>query len=107
MIRKNSTAVKCLKVGAVTAFAIGVSSWALAEQSIRSVTGSLQGTSEILRVELSEPLASLPTGFSTQTPARIALDFPGAANASGKNFVDINNPFLVAGNNCPRSAYYG
>ena len=98
MIRKNSTAVKCLKVGAVTAFAIGVSSWALAEQSIRSVTGSLQGTSEILRVELSEPLASLPTGFSTQTPARIALDFPGAANASGKNFVDINQGNLKSAN---------
>ena len=49
-------------------------------------------------MELSEPLASLPTGFSTQTPARIALDFPGAANASGKNFVDINQGNLKSAN---------
>ena len=31
-----------------------------------------------------------PTGFAIQSPARIALDFPGATNAIGRSTVDIN-----------------
>ncbi len=58
--------------------------------SIQSVTGSVQGGVEVIRVELSEPLTAVPTGFSIQTPARIALDFPGVGNAMGRSTVDIN-----------------
>ncbi len=58
--------------------------------SIQSVTGSVQGGVEVIRVELAEPLTAIPTGFSIQTPARIALDFPGVANAMGRSTVDIN-----------------
>ncbi|MES2509665.1 MAG: type IV pilus secretin PilQ [Pseudomonadota bacterium] len=58
--------------------------------SIQSVTGSVQGGVEVIRVELSEPLTAVPTGFSIQSPARIALDFPGVANAMGRSTVDIN-----------------
>jgi len=32
----------------------------------------------------------VPTGFSIQTPARIALDFPGIGNAMGRTAVDMN-----------------
>jgi type IV pilus assembly protein PilQ len=40
----------------------------------------------------------LPTGFATQAPARIALDFPGATNATGKNAVEINQGNLKSAN---------
>jgi type IV pilus assembly protein PilQ len=39
---------------------------------------------------LSEALEAEPTGFAIQSPARIALDFPGATNATGKSVVELN-----------------
>jgi type IV pilus assembly protein PilQ len=44
----------------------------------------------VVRVEFSEPLTSLPTGFVTQSPARIALDVPGASNSMGRAAVEMN-----------------
>lgn len=44
----------------------------------------------MVRIELSEALAADPTGFAIQSPARIALDFPGATNATGKSMVELN-----------------
>jgi type IV pilus assembly protein PilQ len=43
-----------------------------------------------VRIELSEALEAEPTGFAIQSPARIALDFPGATNATGKSVVELN-----------------
>jgi len=63
---------------------------AQAQNSIQSVTGSVQGGSEVIRIELAEPLAAVPTGFAIQAPARIALDFPGVSNAMGRSAVDMN-----------------
>jgi type IV pilus assembly protein PilQ len=61
-----------------------------AENSIQAVSGSVQGGTEIIRIDLAEPLATVPTGFSIQAPARIALDFPGVSNAMGRSAVDLN-----------------
>jgi len=61
-----------------------------AETSIESVTGSVQGGSEIVRIDLSQALTAPPTGFAIQSPARIALDFPGVSNAMGRSTVEIN-----------------
>ena len=58
--------------------------------TIESVTGSVQGGTEVIRIELSEPLTTAPTGFTIQTPARIALDFPGVSNSMGRSSVDLN-----------------
>jgi len=63
---------------------------ALAQGAIQSVTGSLQDGSEVLRIELSQPLAAPPSGFAIQSPARIALDFPGTQNASGQTQLELN-----------------
>ena len=63
---------------------------AQAQNSIQSVSGSVQGGTEVIRIDLSESLAALPTGFSIQTPARIALDFPGVSNSMGRSAVDLN-----------------
>ena len=61
-----------------------------AQNAIQSVTGSIQSGTEVIRIDLSEPLTTVPTGFSIQTPARIALDFPGVGNAMGRTAVDLN-----------------
>ena len=63
---------------------------ARAENSIQTVSGSVQGGSEVIRIELAEPLAQVPTGFSIQTPARIALDFQGVSNSLGRSAIEIN-----------------
>jgi type IV pilus assembly protein PilQ len=63
---------------------------ALAQNAIQSINSSQQAGSEVIRVELSEPLAAVPIGFSIQTPPRIAIDLPGVGNAMGKSSVDIN-----------------
>lgn len=63
---------------------------AYADNAIESVTGSIQGGSEIIRIDLKEPLAAVPAGFVIQSPARIALDFPGVSNAMGRSTVEVN-----------------
>ena len=63
---------------------------ALAQNAIQSITGALQGGTEVIKIDLAEPLSSLPTGFAIQSPARIAIDLPGATNGVGRNLVDIN-----------------
>ncbi|MBG6071870.1 MULTISPECIES: type IV pilus secretin PilQ [unclassified Polaromonas] len=63
---------------------------AKAENSIQAVSGSVQGGSEVIRIELTEPLTSVPTGFSIQAPARIALDFQGVSNSLGRSAIEIN-----------------
>jgi len=61
-----------------------------AQTAIEAVSGSIQGGGEVIRIDLSAPLAAVPTGFSIQSPARIALDFPGIANGMGRSTVEIN-----------------
>ena len=63
---------------------------AKAENAIKAVSGSMQGGSEVIRIDLAEPLTEVPSGFSIQTPARIALDFQGVSNAIGRSAVEIN-----------------
>ena len=78
--------------GAALVLALGValpmSAWA--EPKIKSVTGLQQGGTDVVRVELSEPLSAVPAGFSVQSPPRVAIDLPGVSNASGKNSIDLN-----------------
>jgi type IV pilus assembly protein PilQ len=73
---------------AVGGWLLGSLAWA--QSAIESVSGSIQGGTEVVRIELSEALEAEPTGFAIQSPARIALDFPGATNATGKSVVELN-----------------
>lgn len=84
--------------GAVLAGMTLTAVWAQAQNAIQSITGGIQGGVEVIRINTTEPLAALPTGFTIQTPARIALDFPGVANAIGRNAVDINEGNLRSAN---------
>ena len=63
---------------------------AQAQSAIEAVSGSVQGGVEVVKIDLTQPLAALPTGFSIQSPARIALDFPGISNAMGRSTIEIN-----------------
>ncbi|MEO5734934.1 MAG: type IV pilus secretin PilQ, partial [Rubrivivax sp.] len=63
---------------------------AWAQNAIQSITSSQQAGTEVVRIELSEPLAAVPTGFSIQAPPRIAIDLPGVTNAIGRSSIDIN-----------------
>ena len=78
--------------GAALVLALGLAfpmaSWA--EPKIISVTGLQQGGTDVVRVELSEPLASVPAGFVVQTPPRVAIDLPGVTNSSGKTSIEVN-----------------
>jgi type IV pilus assembly protein PilQ len=74
----------------ITAAAVLGSGWAHAAPAVENIAGSMQGGAEMVRIEFTEPLASLPTGFVTQSPARIALDVQGATNSMGRNAVDMN-----------------
>jgi type IV pilus assembly protein PilQ len=78
--------------GAALVLALGLalpmSSWA--EPKIISVTGLQQAGTDIVRVELSEPLTAVPAGFAVQSPPRVAIDLPGVSNASGKSSIDVN-----------------
>ena len=64
-------------------------SWAAA--AIQAITSTQQAGAEVVRVELSEPLASVPAGFVVQSPPRIAIDLPGVTSSLARNVVDINN----------------
>ena len=86
MTRAFSTAVAVAMLGAFAASTAG----AQTSNAIQSVTASMQGGAEIVRIDMASPLAALPSGFSIQSPARIALDFPGVGNSMGRNAVDLN-----------------
>jgi type IV pilus assembly protein PilQ len=72
------------------ALLLSISGLAYAQPAIEAVTGSLQGGGEVVKIDLSQALDALPTGFAIQSPARIALDFPGVANSMGRSTVEVN-----------------
>jgi type IV pilus assembly protein PilQ len=62
--------------------------WAAA--AIQAITSTQQAGSDVVRIELSEPLAALPAGFIVQTPPRIAIDLPGVGSELERSVVEIN-----------------
>lgn len=74
------------------AFAVflGASASAMAQNAIQSIDSTQQAGSEVVRIELAEPLAAVPAGFTIQTPPRIAIDLPGVTNALGKSSIEMN-----------------
>jgi type IV pilus assembly protein PilQ len=76
--------------GLALALFFGATLNAWAQNSIQSINSTQQAGSEVVRVELSEPLPAAPTGFAVQTPPRIALDLPGVTNALGRSTIDVN-----------------
>jgi type IV pilus assembly protein PilQ len=81
---------RALRVAALGLAGCGAATLAWAQASIESLSSSLQGGAEVVRIQLSEPLAAAPTGFVVQSPARIALDFPGVVSGLAQNNIEIN-----------------
>ncbi|MBP6764469.1 MAG: type IV pilus secretin PilQ [Rubrivivax sp.] len=75
-------------LSAASALLLAPAAWA--QNAIQSITSSQQAGTEVVRIELSEPLAVVPNGFSVQAPPRIAIDLPGVSNAIGRNSVELN-----------------
>ena len=63
---------------------------AWAQNAIQALGVSQQGNDIILKLTTSQPLASVPASFSVANPPRIAFDFPGVANALGRNSQTLN-----------------
>jgi type IV pilus assembly protein PilQ len=98
MKQKNFEVVRFFNRSAFLVASIAASSLAWAQSSIENISGAMQGGVEIVRIDFSEPVSELPTGFVTQSPARIALDFPGATSALGKSAVQINQGNIRSAN---------
>jgi type IV pilus assembly protein PilQ len=98
MNKYNGVVWQFLRRTALAIFALGVALPSYAQSAIESVTGSMQGGSEVIRIDLSQALAAPPAGFAIQSPARIALDFPGVSNGMGRSTVDINQGNLKSVN---------
>lgn len=81
--------VRSVLSGLVALMLLMMSHLAWAQARIESVTGSVQGGAEVVRIDLSQTTVP-PTAFSIQSPARIALDFPGVTNGSGRSTIEMN-----------------
>jgi type IV pilus assembly protein PilQ len=101
MKRLNSTFNGAMRLlGMLVAFGLfGVPAQAAGQNSITALNASSasDGTT-VIRVELAQPLANVPAGFTINTPPRIALDFPDTANGLGKSVQDFSEGDLRSAN---------
>lgn len=88
---------KCQKHIMFSAF-ICISFASYAQNAIQSVTTSTQGGSDVVKIELTQALATLPNGFSIQSPARLVLDFPNVSSGSTLPAIAINQGNIKSAN---------
>jgi type IV pilus assembly protein PilQ len=80
-----------------TGMATSIDAWSQAVSA--EVTNSIeainvanqQGGNIVVRITLKSPLANPPAGFAINNPPRLAFDFPGIANALGKNSQEVGD----------------
>ena len=85
---RAARAAVCTLVVATASLVAPTLAWA--QNAIQSITSSQQAGTEVVRIEMAQPLAAVPAGFSVQAPPRIAIDLPGVSNAMGRSNVEIN-----------------
>ena len=68
-------------------------SWAQ-QNSIENIEVTQASGQVLVRVTLKEPLQAAPGSFTVANPARIALDFPGTANALGRTSQEVGENVL-------------
>lgn len=101
MKRLNSILSSAMQMlGLFIAFGLwGVQAQAEAQNSITALNVSSAGDgTTVIKVELAQPLANVPAGFTINTPPRIALDFPNTANGLGKSVQDFSEGDLRSAN---------
>ena len=82
----------------IALFAFGAQAQAVGQNSISALSVSTGNGVTIIKVELAQPLARLPAGFTINTPPRIAFDFPDTANGMGKSVQDFTAGDLRSAN---------
>lgn len=87
---QQHTKMKNLRIGALGLVLFVAPALALAQAAIRSISASQSAGAEVVRIELSQPLQAVPSGFTVQTPPRIAIDLPGVTSDLPRSSVDIN-----------------
>jgi len=95
-LQENKAMGRSWLLGVAVALLSAPAAWA--QTQIKAINTSQQAGVDVVRIELSEPLSAVPTGFTVQTPPRIAIDLPGVVNAIGRNVVDINQGNLRSAN---------
>ncbi|MDO8464152.1 MAG: type IV pilus secretin PilQ [Gallionella sp.] len=68
------------------------------QNSITALNVSGSNGKTVIKIELAQPLANLPAGFTINTPPRIAFDFPNTSNGLGKSVQDFNEGDLRSAN---------
>jgi type IV pilus assembly protein PilQ len=82
-------------IGLMTTSAFAASDNPMLTNQIESIDFvALSGGRVNVKIMLKEPLSSPPAGFSLNTPARIALDFPKTANGLNKNNITAGQGVL-------------
>lgn len=92
--------------GAVRLFGIFIVTGMLAAQARAEAQNSITalgvsgagGGDTVIKVELTQPLANPPAGFTINTPPRIAFDFPNTTNGLGKSVQDFAEGDLRSAN---------
>ena len=82
----------------IALFAFGAQAQAAARNSISALSVSTGNGATVIKVELAQPLAKLPAGFTINTPPRIAFDFPDTTNGLGKSVQDFTAGDLRSAN---------
>lgn len=85
----SAIARKAMRLCAIAYFAASGSLALAQDNAIESINANQQGANVVVKVTLKNPLSKPPIGFSITSPARIALDFAGTANATGKSAQEI------------------
>ncbi|MBT2335011.1 type II secretion system secretin GspD [Variovorax paradoxus] len=93
-MKRSIVIARSVRAACLSLLAAGAFGAACAQNAIKAVAGSMQQGVEVIQIDLARPLAAVPSGFSVQSPARIALDFPGAANDVGRAAIEVNQPNL-------------
>ena len=69
-----------------------------AQNNITALSVSSGNGVTVLKVQLEQPLESLPNGFAINTPPRLAFDFPNTTNGLGKSSQEFNEGELRSAN---------
>ncbi len=87
-------------LGMVVVFgALSAQAQADAQNSITAMNVSNAGNgTTVIKVDMAQPLANPPAGFTINTPPRIAFDFPNTANGLGKSVQDFSEGDLRSAN---------
>jgi type IV pilus assembly protein PilQ len=68
------------------------------QNSISSLSVNTGSGMTVIKVELTQPLANLPSGFTINAPPRIAFDFPNTTNGLGKSVQEFSEGGLHSAN---------